>query len=89
VKGDRNPLTKVIEKAVELVEEKERALLAKYGLPLFVEEGGRNALTTWEPADPDEWTPEQLQVFIDTRGEDAVNAYLAHYFASKAEVTDA
>lgn len=88
MKGDVNPLTKVLDKAADKVEARWNKIAAKYGVPLTVIEGGRNALLTWEPADPDTWSPEQMQTFMDTRGEEAVNAYLASWFSSK-EVTDA
>lgn len=85
MKGDVNPLTAVLDKAADKVEARWNKLAAKYGLALTVIDGGKNALTTWEPADPDTWTPEQMQTFMDTRGEDAVNEYLASYFSAKAE----
>lgn len=71
-------------KAQELVEEREAKLFASYGMPLFVTEGGDKALLTW-PADPDKMSPEEMQVLIDTRGEEAVNAWLQQHFMNAGQ----
>jgi hypothetical protein len=84
MKGDENPLSAVMRKAQELIEEREAKLFASYGIPLFVTEGGDKALLEW-PADPDLMTPEEMQVLIDTRGEEAVNQWLGEFYQAKAD----
>lgn len=86
MKGDQNPLTKVMEKAQEIVEERANKLFASYGLPLFVTESGDKALTTW-PDDPDKMTPEEMQHLIDTRGEQAVNQWLQEFYQARGDAT--
>lgn len=83
-KGAVNPLTPVVEKALAITEERWNALAATYGLPLFVTEGGKNELLKW-PDNPDTMTPEEMQVLISTRGEQAVNQWLAEFYASAGE----
>lgn len=88
MRGDQNPLTPVMEKAQQIVEDRWNAIAAEYGLPLYVTEGGKNALLTW-PADPEAITPEEMQQLVDTRGNDAVNQWLAEHYQAQAEVNDA
>jgi hypothetical protein len=84
MKGDTNPLTKVLEKAQQIVEDRERRMLADYGIPLFVTEGGRNELLEW-PADPEKVSPEEMQILIDTRGDAAVGRWLAEHYQAQQE----
>jgi hypothetical protein len=87
VKGEKNPYTDILKDAEQAVSELENEIMAAYGIPLFVTEGGRKALLQW-PADPDKMSPEEMQVLIDTRGEEAVNAWLAEHFSALAERDD-
>lgn len=58
-------------------------MIAEYGMPLTVVEGGKNEPLKW-PEDPEKVTPEQMQVLVDTRGETAVNIWLSEHYANLA-----
>ena len=81
MKGDENPFTTILDSAEEMVKELEVSLVEEYGLPLYTEEQGDKPV--W-PADPELMSPEEMQVLIDTRGEQAVNQWLEAFYRAQA-----
>jgi hypothetical protein len=76
-----NPLTAVLEAALAIVEEREAAIFSAYGVPLFTD---LKSALDW-PADPEMTSPETMAVLIQTRGDQAVNNWLADFYTRKAE----
>ena len=83
MKGTVNDLTEIMTEAQELIERIESDLTESYGQPLFTTDQGRGR-PVW-PSDPDTMAPEEMALLIQTRGEEAVNAWLTEHFTAKAE----
>ena len=77
-----NPLTEIITAAQELIEAREAEILSAYGLPLYTDVP--TSKTEW-PEDPEVMSPEAMAVLVQTRGEQAVNTWLAEHYQRKAE----
>lgn len=83
MKGAQNVLTEIVKEAQDMIERIEDELTESFGQPLFVADQGKGR-PTW-PSDPDEMAPEEMARLIETRGEDAVNAWLTEYYTMRAE----
>lgn len=83
-KGDKNPLTEIMEEAEQYVMYQFADLMKEFGLPLYYTDPGRGAGASAWPDDPEGISPEEMQMLVNTRGEDAVNQWLfEHYNAMR------
>lgn len=84
-----NPWTPIVETAAEELVRIAADLVRDFRVPLFVKLKGITSRAALEwPKDPMEVTPEEMQHLIDTRGEEAVDTWLAEHFAALAERGD-
>lgn len=76
-KGEKNPITLILEEALELILEAEQELTEEFGtLPLFVEAGGKGPSSLQWPENPESLTPEQVQQLVNMHGKAQVTQWL-------------
>lgn len=75
-KGTKNPITLILEEAIELVMEAEKELLEEFGLPLFTEAPGTGLSMMRWPDDPTKMSPEDAQQLVALHGKDNVTQWL-------------
>lgn len=72
----------ILGEAESLVTELINDLALNYGGPLYTR---KVVMTVKWPDDPETLSPEEMQVLISTRGEEAVNQWLFETFSRKAQ----
>ena len=84
--GRVNPLTTRLLKAEEIVDAAYAKMLVEYGIPLFtvVPSPYGAGANVW-PDDPEEASPEELAYLVQTRGQDAVDLWIAQFYFLKAQ----
>ena len=76
-KGDRNPITESLLDAEEIIDEVEKQLYEEFGLPLYVTDPGKGkGLWQFPDKEPDQLSPEEMQVLINTHGKARVDEWL-------------
>ncbi len=76
-KGQKNPITLILEEAAELVASAEEALWSEFGMiPLYVTAPGRGPSALRWPEDPEALTPEEMQALETLHGRDRVGQWL-------------
>lgn len=77
VKGEKNPITLILEEAMELALEADKEVTEEFGLvPLFTDAPGAGPSALEWPADPQSLTPEQMQVLVNLHGKKQVTQWL-------------